>query len=258
MSTRSTIAYMYDGSFEGFMCCVFESVYEKEMPVAIMPNHAIQGLLYETKWIETDAYKAERVLKSIPKRISREALYLVSRGFLTCLAEKELYLLKFLRIGYKHGAKITNMLAHPVVGTVIKAVKYLEQEAHKYTGFVRFTDYGTVLVSEIEPKNQVLPLIAAHFTDRYNSEAFMIYDKTHKNVLLYANGRSEIVPMEEITLPKIQQEELYYRQLWRKFYKTIGIKGRYNPKCRMNFMPKRYWPELPEMEQREEQMLVTP
>ena len=39
-----------------------------------------------------------------------------------------------------------------------------------------------MLASRIRPRNQVLPLIAPHFTDRYSGEAFLIYDATHGDV----------------------------------------------------------------------------
>jgi hypothetical protein len=32
--------------------------------------------------------------------------------------------------------------------------------------------------------------------------------------------------------------ELFYRGLWRRFYDTIAIEDRYNPKMRMTHMPK--------------------
>lgn len=39
-----------------------------------------------------------------------------------------------------------------------------------------------------------------------------------------------------------------YRQLWTRFYNTISIEGRYNPKCRMTHMPKRYWAMMTEFQ----------
>lgn len=251
MFKRAAVVYEYDGSFEGLLCCVFESFVKKELPEGIIPQDAAQGMLYEKRRIATEQHLANRVLKGVVKEIGYEARYLITRGFFTCMEQKELYITMFLQKGFKIGSKVVHMLADDVVGPLTKAVKFLEMEGHKYCGFVRFTDYGEVLVSTIAPKNYVLPVIASHFCDRFANEAFMIYDKTHKAALLYQRGQREIVPLEEIHLPQINAEEQFYRKLWREFYKTIGIKGRYNPRCRMNFMPKRYWPELTEFQQDE-------
>ena len=39
-----------------------------------------------------------------------------------------------------------------------------------------------------------------------------------------------------------------YKNMWTLFYNTIGIESRKNDRCRMNFMPKRYWKYITEME----------
>lgn len=84
MFKPSALAYTYDGSFEGLLCCVFESYAWKEKPLAIHAEGGEIGLLLEAKWIETDKDKAARVLKSLPLRISREAEELVRLGFWSC------------------------------------------------------------------------------------------------------------------------------------------------------------------------------
>jgi len=43
--------------------------------------------------------------------------------------------------------------------------------------------------------------------------------------------------------------ERFYRDLWRRFYDTIAIEGRYNPKLRMTHMPKRYWGTMTEFQE---------
>ena len=44
------------------------------------------------------------------------------------------------------------------------------------------------------------------------------------------------------------ETEARYRLLWKRFYDTIAIKERYNPKCRMTQMPKRYWGTMTEFQ----------
>ena len=31
------MAYRYDGSFPGFLCCIFESYAKRELPAAVLP-----------------------------------------------------------------------------------------------------------------------------------------------------------------------------------------------------------------------------
>lgn len=74
----------------------------------------------------------------------------------------------------------------------------------------------------------------------------MIYDATHGMALVSRPGRSAIVPVDSFVLENPDEEEQMYRDLWCEYYDAIAIEGRYNPKCRMSHMPKRYWDVMTE------------
>lgn len=44
------------------------------------------------------------------------------------------------------------------------------------------------------------------------------------------------------------EAEARYRLLWKRFYDTIAIRERENPRCRMTHMPKRYWGTMTEFQ----------
>ena len=75
---KNQIAYRYDGSFEGFLCCIFDSFYRQESPAAILSEEDPQGLLYPERYVETDSSHAQRVFASLSKRISKRAEQFVS------------------------------------------------------------------------------------------------------------------------------------------------------------------------------------
>ena len=241
MSFQSDIVYRYDGSFDGLLCCVFESYEQKELPLNILSLDAEELSLFPARKISTDPQKAQRVLRSIPEKIGPAALTFVRHTFLTCFAQKELYTLLFLRLGYQHGPAVMNMLTNDVVSTLQKAVKHLGNESHLLKGFLRFSIINNVLVGEIEPKNYVLPLMATHFCERYPEEKFLIHDRTHAMALVYKPHEAAIIPLTTLELAEADEEEQKFRRLWQLFYNTIAIKERYNPRCRMTHMPKRYW-----------------
>jgi len=252
MPDRTDLIYAYDGSFEGLMCCVFESYEQKEIPSIIRPP-GVQPTLFDTaKWIKADEHKSDRVFNSIPVKISSRAQELVKLGFLTCAPNKELLIYHFLRLGFKFGSKVMTMLTDDTVCSLLKAVQYLTSESHKLKGFVRFSVYGDVLVAVIEPKNFVLPLLSLHFCDRFRNEEFMIYDKTHSMALIYRTQKAELIYVEELTLPEVDGSEIEYRRLWKQFYNTIAIEGRINPRRRMTMMPKRYWGQMTEFDERDQ------
>ena len=243
------VAYLYDGSLPGFFCCVYESVYGRELPASIEAEPLAQPTLFERKHIATDHAKAERVRNSVALKICPGALELVQTVFLSCLPRKELALLRFLLLGYREGPKALDMLGHPDVAPLVKAERHFWHERHLLTGFIRFADYNGMLAAAITPKNFVLPFLAEHFVGRFPGENFVIYDKTYKAALLYQDRVKQLLSVEEMPFPNASPEELRFQELWKRFYNTIAIEARYNPKCRMTHMPKRYWENMTEMKE---------
>lgn len=239
--------YQYDGSLKGFYCCVFACVYSGRMPLAIHAPTQAQVSLLPPQWIDTDENRAQRVRDSIVQKVSPRAQELIETVFLSCLAEKEMPLLRFLLLAYQEGAQVTRMLAHPDVATLLKAEQHLHGEAHLLKGFIRFSDHGGRLVAAIRPKNFVLPFLAEHFMERYGQETFLIYDRTHQAALLYERGQGRILPLESLPSFETDANEAQYQALWKAFYHAISITARENPRCRMTHMPKRYWAEMTEM-----------
>ncbi len=241
-------SYRYDGSFAGFLTCVFESYARKEDPMVFSGPEDGRISLYLERTVETDRAKAERVYAALGKRLSPAGRRLAAESFLTCLEERERRVYEFIRLGLDRGPALVRDLTDDRVAVLNKAVTHLRGEVQLYRGFVRFSDYGGVLAAQIEPKNRVLPLLRSHFCARYNAERFLIYDRTHTEVLVYQPGRWVIAPLEELVLPAAGRTEREYRALWRRFYDTIAIEGRYNPRCRMTHMPKRYWNMMTEFQ----------
>lgn len=246
MPDRTDLVYRYDGSFEGLLCCVFESYARKELPAVIVSPACGQQSLLPVREIATVTAHAQRVAAAIPHQIGPEALPFIRKAFLTCLDDKERYILLFLRLGFRNGRRVMSMLADDTVDVLTKAVRYLEREAHLFREFIRFSEHGGVLVSEIEPNNIVLPLIMQHFCERLPEERFLIHDITHGMALSYEPHRPAILPVDALTLSQPDEQELAMRKLWCLFYDTVEVEGRHNPKCRMGHMPKRYWKHLTE------------
>ena len=57
------ILYFYDGSFEGFLSCVFESYAHHERPSAIESEEV--PTFFASRWVETEVPHAQRVLRKL-------------------------------------------------------------------------------------------------------------------------------------------------------------------------------------------------
>lgn len=251
-SARSSFGtvYRYDGSYQGFLCCVAECFYDKKLPQGVQLLDEPQGTLFGIKAVDTQPELARRVEKSIYEKISPLAHDMVRKGFLTCMEDKELRLIRFILLGYKHGARVTKLSVDPDVHALDKALLYLKNEAHYHVEFIRFADCGDFLASTITPNNTVLPLIAGHFCERFNPENFVIFDKTHGMGFVYqTEGRKrDFFQADSLELPDPSEEEEKFQALWRLFYDTIAVEGRVNPGLRRNHMPMRYWPNMTEFQ----------
>lgn len=240
------IAYLYDGSFDGLLCCVHESYYAHELPALIFSPETYAYTLYPTKSIETDPEKAGRVWRSVGAKISPMAQELALHGYYSCLEGKELVILKFLRLGYRVGAAACSMFGNETVHALQGGVLHLKNELQRMLQFLRFEERGGSLAAIVEPKNFLLPLMQPHFCSRYPEEHFLIYDATHGAALFYQPYEWKIAPVEHFELAPADERELRYQQLWQGFYDAISIESRYNPRCRMNHMPKRFWNRMVE------------
>lgn len=56
--------YTYDGSFEGFLCCIFDSYANKEVLTAITDDEDSAPILFPVRAIQTDSDHAERPAKA--------------------------------------------------------------------------------------------------------------------------------------------------------------------------------------------------
>ena len=244
------VVYLYDGSFEGFLCCVFESFAQHELPFAVWTPERETATLYPVKEIPTDRAKARRVFASFRAKLGEETESLVTRDFLSGWEDKELRLIRFLHLAFALGPGTVKRRGHPEVAPLYQMKQSLDWEVDKFQGFVRFQEHDGMLGAVIHPKNYILPLLRGHFCARFPEENFLIYDAVHQAVLLYQNHKAQLMELAEpLTLPPPDEKEQQFQELWRQFYKTLEIKARHNEKGRMTHCPKRFWADMTEMKE---------
>ena len=77
-----------------------------------------------------------------------------------------------------------------------------------------------------------------------NGNYFIIHDKNRNLCFLYNQKEYKIISGEGLSIPSVSENEKMYQDLWKMFFKTIAIKERTNPRCQMQYMPKKYWKDL--------------
>lgn len=150
MSVLRDVLYQYDGTFDGFLCCIHDSYLYKEIPVGFSSDGDFLSL-YEVRIVPTQAAHSQRVYRGLAAR-SNKAAKAVYRGFLTCMEDKELRLYAFVRKVFREGDRFMRNLSDPVFYPLHKALRHMSGELEKLRGFVRFSDYNGVLGAVIEPE----------------------------------------------------------------------------------------------------------
>ncbi len=236
MYNRSDVIYRYDGTFDGFLCCVFAAVYAGILPADILDGDT----LLPARTIETEPDKAARVAAGIEKKIAPAAHDLVRTAFCADVPGKELPLLRFLLTGFSRGAAALTMYADEDVAYVHRLAKAVGNEAHRMKEFLRFSDHDGALTAVIAPRHDVLERIIPHFAARLPRERFLIYDERRKKAYVHYGDTVWVFYAESVDLPEPGAEERAFRRLWKLFYDTVEIASRHNDRCRDRHLPKYY------------------
>uniref|UniRef100_UPI003FEF6B87 TIGR03915 family putative DNA repair protein n=1 Tax=Roseburia sp. TaxID=2049040 RepID=UPI003FEF6B87 len=150
------------------------------------------------------------------------------------------------------GNRVLLALGEPCVMRVFELCRATNREAAHLLGFLRFKELENgVLFATIHPKNNVLPYLAEHFTDRLSPENFMIFDETRNTVAIHRAGKgyllTDATDLDRDRLTRCSANEAEYQKLWLAFFDSIAIKARTNPDLQMQLIPKRYWKDTPEL-----------
>lgn len=236
--------YLHDGSFDGLLTAVFEAFERKENPEVIAP---IEGAQYQigsaVREIITDSVKARRVYEGIEYKIGVQALDNVYMCSLSCEPNIGRVVLDYLRLGFRYGNRVNQRMADDAVRQITFIERKVWREYHRFLGFLRFSALeheGGLLFAEFEPENNVLPLLMPHFSDRLNTDPFIIHDKGRSVAGVYDTQSWTLISSKEMRLPAYSQDERQYRRLWQSFYETVGIKERRNEKLQRQLMPMKF------------------
>lgn len=257
------LVYRFDGSFAGLLCCIYECYTRRERVIRLEDESDPRMSLEPVRLVETDEAHAKRVYASLRRSLGSEGLLMVQYAFMCSADDKDETVFRFIELGYSVGPVVVTMLHDPVVIRLNKLYRAVWNEMHHYMGFVRFAQYyprgdsalpmlpesKNALVSIIEPKHNVLPLLSEHFCDRFPEERFIIYDKQRGLALVYRPYRAEFASLEGLELPDDCTDGQLFERLWKGYYEAVAIEARRNEPLRQSHMPKRFWNHLVELQQ---------
>lgn len=235
-----------EDTLDGVFTAIYDAfVYKNQMETPYTDSISIEmgegnnyNLFYREIVIETDEKKAGKTVETIQKRLGYSIYHTLLHALCHADEDRASAVLGYLVRGFKEGTQIREQLTDPYVMRVLELSRKVAKEEQKMNGFLRFRDMGTFLLSEIEPKSNLLPVIMWHFADRYPNENFVIYDKARKYAVVHqAYQECFFVKGEELQIDMLAKED-YFEQLWKQYFCCMGIKERKNERCQTNMLPK--------------------
>ncbi len=246
---------LYDGSFDGFLCCVF-MVYDQNIadPIIRKESQTNNQLFTITKQVTTEESKAKRVWKGFRTKTTTTEQRDFFKAFLSEVKGVENTLLSYMKNTFNKKASTAIDFSNKDVLKINQVARMVGREKHRMEAFVRFQlTKDNMYVATVAPDFNVLPLITHHFKDRYADQKWLIFD-TKRSYGIY----HDLVSVETITFENIsgintkaikksyKDTEIDFQKLWSVYYNNVNIKSRKNSKLHLQHVPKRYWKYLTE------------
>lgn len=239
---------LYDGSFNGFLTCIFTAFEQKVNVVDIQrKNQAQKGLFTETQIILTQVHKAKRVWNGISQR-SNNAIKNIYFAFLseTTGIEKLLYL--YIQKIVTKGSPNSLDLNDDMVFRITQLGNMVGRKKNQMESFMKFnvsTDGVHFII--VEPEFDILPLVSKHYRSNFSDRQWIIYD-IKRNYGLYFNLHtvqlmtldSKYILANAMPLNNaVQNGAISIIELWNTYFVNNSIKSLISNKLHTHQLPKR-------------------
>lgn len=241
--------YVYDNNFVSLLSLIEFLINNKIKPLNI------KDIYYNPNLFDNLIHlKLDNNINNLIKILGNLNFKIIYYVYLSNHDNKELIIYYYVLNTLKYRNNVINMRNLNCVNMALKIFNYVKRENHKFKGFTRFKELkNKVLYAEINPENNILELLSYHFKERLKNEYWIIKDVNRNLISFYNKNEFEIFNSDNINILDIElsEDEEFIKTLWKNFYNTIGIKERANNRCRMNFMPKKYWKYIVEVSEYE-------
>ncbi|WP_167959310.1 TIGR03915 family putative DNA repair protein [Anaerosporobacter faecicola] len=241
--------FLCEDSIDG----IFTAVYDAWASGYGNKNCKVQIESYESNYqlfstyitVNTDLEKAEKVGRTIKKKMSVEAYESVCRAAMTSRLDKADVIYRFIQLGIYYGPSIITNYSNESVQSIFEMNRTVGNEVHHYLGFLRFFELkNKVLYAKINPKNNIVALLAPHFADRLPCENWIIHDEGRELAAVHQveHGWVQVRTndVDFTALGKVDSEEEDMENLWKAFVKSIAIMERTNLKLQRQNLPLRF------------------
>lgn len=236
---EDTMDGIFTAIYDGFVLKKRITQYEDNIEIAVGDEGNMQLFVKEIE-IQTDDEKANKTVQAIQRQLGFGIYQQVFFSLCHYETNRASVVFGYLTRAFQIGLQIQEYMTDPYVMKVMELSRKVSNESQKLKGFLRFRQAGEILLAEISPKCNEIPVLIDHFADRYPNENFMIYDQVRKYAFVhpkYQAGYYVYGELEEFQALQTQDE---FEKLWKTYFITMEIAARHNENCQNNLLPKWY------------------
>jgi probable DNA metabolism protein len=247
-----TIAY--DGSFQGFLCACAEVLNARE-PVPRPVRESQPPTLFEDRMsVLRDDARAAALWGRLRGRITPGLMHTLFEAFLSEMPGIDAAVAVVMRRMWRAGDCRSLDLSDPDALAVEKAANRAREEGHRFCGLVRFSELSDgSFYAAVEPSCDILGLIGDHFASRFSPMRFAIHDTLRHCAILHGSGMDwKLIEGFSLALPEqsmvgdampdayLSVREREIRAMWSRYFETIAIASRRNPRLQSSKVPLKY------------------
>jgi probable DNA metabolism protein len=260
------IRYVYDGSFDGFLCAASRALHGAEScgTARVLPRdvtvssieHDDGDLFSREVRVVTDEEAARAFAVELAAVAGRDEL----EGLLLAHASSDPMapglLFRYVAETFAAGAPVKDNIAVAEILAVGKIQDRVSKEINKLLGFLRFRKVAERhYYAPVSPDSNIVGFLGPHFSDRFRDMAFLIHDVKRRIAFQHdLRGASGIVDLadfpEELSACLAAEREPIVQSLWKEYFRRIAIPERRNPALQAKNMPNNYWTHMVEIEDR--------
>lgn len=214
---------IYDGSFEGLMCCIY-TIYNQKIQVyrVIKAGETIDELFADTITVETNIEQAQRVWSGIKRKSSNISLVRIELAYLSEIRGEDHTIVRYVQYLLDSKKNIEENISHPVVQRLVDVVNMVQREKLNIREKIRFQKLNDDMeYCILEPTYNILYLLKPYLIQKYPKKKWVIVD-IRRNTALYYNQRetqtiSLDLPKKQVKENVFKDEEIVYEHLTRQF-----------------------------------------
>jgi probable DNA metabolism protein len=251
MGSTGVRRFLHDDKTDGVLAAIGRAL--AAGPAAEVRPESGEDLLIaeEGERVAGTPEEAEALLARIGRDLGEEWVRRVLR--LLCSEEpgSARVALRVLALALERGPEVMGFHANPDVRKANAVERRVSGEVHRLKGLLRFRRLATGrLWGPVEPRHNVVAMIAPHFQRRLGAERWLIHDVVRGFGVAGEPGGAanpwDSTAIETELRGGLDPSEAAYQGLWRTYFDAIAIRTRANPRAQRRAMPVRYWRHLVE------------